>query len=113
MNLDIPDISDIPEPPVSAVCAKGAHGFCSKNLATCGCSECHFICSRCLSDCRRLYGEDSLCPACYRAQPRTVVRCEREHCTSKRAYRDPRYGDAYLCSFHHVEAGHELGRAVR
>lgn len=94
-------------PEVSTLCAKGAHGFCTLTPETCGCTECHFWCTNCQEPCRRLYGGD-VCSRCYRAATRETrqPKCEYWGCPSTNAYRDPEYGDEFLCVQHHVARGH-------
>lgn len=97
-------------PPVSAVCAKGAHGFCTGTMDTCGCAECHFLCTRCFNECRRLY-TGSICATCRTAEIKgtRLPRCEYPGCTSLRAYRDLRHqDDGYLCISHHAQLSHDV-----
>jgi hypothetical protein len=97
---------------ISPLCAKGAHGFCTETAEGCGCTVCHFWCTRCGGACRRLYedGTDLLCAGCYRAEVRgrPTPRCDFPGCSSRHAYRDPEYGDAYLCVPHHAARGHKI-----
>jgi hypothetical protein len=96
--------------PLSNHCAARRHTFCTEGMAGCGCSECHFICTSCLREVRKVYGADSLCPTCYSAQlsAKPQTRCDEPECTSTRAYRDPRHGNEYLCIRHHRERGHRV-----
>ena len=92
-------------PPLSAVCAKRACSFCRETSGTCGCSDCHLTCTRCFSECRRLYA-GSACRACHEASTRHKrpmgTACTVCDSTTGVVYADPRIGDDPMCSLDHL-----------
>lgn len=93
------------DPPVSAVCARRACSFCSLTSGTCGCLYCHHTCSRCFSECRRLYA-GSACRACHEAMTRHKrplgTACAVCDNTVGVVYVDPRIGPDPMCPADHL-----------
>ncbi len=86
--------------PVLQHCASGHHGYCLGDVSTCGCPNCHFVCTACNLPCRTLNGPGKdLCAGCTRALARTQQRVQTcDDCGHVGAVRDPRTREnRYLC----------------
>lgn len=92
---------------ITDLCQRGHHGNCWDEA--CECTDCHFVCSRCVGRVKKL--TDGICAPCYRAEARTRTfkgtACD--DCGGKPAFRNPGHRrNEYLCLNCQLKRGESL-----